>query len=492
MTSSEEKTRTKQAEHAIDTVARTDLLAIINDSADGIMVIDFNGWVKFANPAAEQIFKSNPDNLVGSMLGIPATQTDPIEIELISKEGEFRPIQLWARPSLWEGEPAFRVSVRDLTEQRVTIQALRENEAEFRKLGKIFEQGLVYINTDGNIISTNEAAEDIFGTSRSELLGRSFDDYILAGKTQDGSELSQNENPVRSVLETGTSLHNLLLKIYSHHPKGPRWVLVNAIPVFRPNDHKAYHAYLTFDDITELILTREALQTTMENLRRSNADLQQFAYVVSHDLQAPLRSVTGFAQLLKRRFQGQLDQNADKYIEFIVDGLSHMKLMIESMLEFSRVETGAKPYQPVDCNTIITNILNVQRFSIEENSISISVTEMPTVMADENQLERVFQNLINNAIKFCDKDNPKVEISVKPQDEYWEFCVKDNGIGIDPKFHERIFQIFQRLHTSDEYEGVGIGLSVVKRIVERHGGTVRVDSTPGEGASFFFTIPKME
>ncbi len=231
------------------------------------------------------------------------------------------------------------------------------------------------------------------------------------------------------------------------------------------------------------------LKEIVNELERSNQELQQFAYVSSHDLQEPLRMVTSYLQLLERRYQGELDDKADKYINFAVDGALRMQNLIDDLLAFSRVTTKTKESESVDSELILSQVLSNLDASIKENEAVISHDPLPTVTADSTQLSQVFQNLISNAIKFRGSKNPEIHISAKKEDNEWIFSVVDNGIGIDSKHSERIFKVFQRLHKRREYSGTGIGLAVVKRIIERHGGEVWVESEVGKGSTFYFTIP---
>lgn len=231
-----------------------------------------------------------------------------------------------------------------------------------------------------------------------------------------------------------------------------------------------------------------ALKAKTLELQRSNEDLEQFAYVASHDLQEPLRMVASYTQLLANRYKGKLDEKADKYIEYAVDGAKRMQGLINNLLAFSRVGTRGKPLAPVDSGRVIKNIIKNLETIVTENKVEIIVNDMPVVLADPVQLGQVFQNLTANAIKFKSKAAPRIEISAKRKNHMYEFCVADNGIGIEPEFHDRIFIIFQRLHERGKYPGNGFGLAIVKKIVERHGGQIHVDSAPGRGSKFYFTI----
>jgi light-regulated signal transduction histidine kinase (bacteriophytochrome) len=242
-------------------------------------------------------------------------------------------------------------------------------------------------------------------------------------------------------------------------------------------------------DITERKQMEVKLKQSMVKLERSNAELEQFSCVISHDLQEPLRMVKSYLQLLTRRYKGKLDDDADEFINYAVSGADRMSKLINGLLAYSRVGTKRKDFEPVDCDAIVDRTLFDLRVAIEENSAVVTHTPLPTVMADELQMGQLFQNLIGNAIKFHGEEPPRIHISAEHKENEWVFSVCDNGIGIDPQYAKRIFEIFQRLHRRREYSGTGIGLAICKKLVERHGGRIWVESELGKGSTFYFTIP---
>ncbi|MDI6719607.1 MAG: PAS domain S-box protein [Methanomicrobiales archaeon] len=246
-------------------------------------------------------------------------------------------------------------------------------------------------------------------------------------------------------------------------------------------------------DMRDRKQAEEAMKQYAAELRRSNEDLERFAYAASHDLQQPLRTITSYSRLLARRYRGKLDADADEFIGFIEQGGRRMQALITDLLEYSRVSTRARPLEPIPAGKPLEEALENLRFPIGESGAEISSSPLPTVLADPHQLRQVFQNLIENAIKFRRaEERPRVRIAAEREGTMWRFSVSDNGIGIEPQYFDRIFVVFQRLHGQDRYEGTGIGLALCRRIVERHGGRIWVESEPGKGSTFHFTLPAAE
>jgi signal transduction histidine kinase len=234
----------------------------------------------------------------------------------------------------------------------------------------------------------------------------------------------------------------------------------------------------------EQILARQALE-----LARSNADLEQFAYVASHDLQEPLRIIDSYLQLLARRYRGQLDADSDKFIDRAIEGTARMKALINDLLVYARLGVEGKPLAPTDCQAVCRAALANLKVALEETGAEVVCQQLPTLMADASQLTQLFQNLIGNAVKFHGEEAPRVEISAQRNGHEWVFAVRDNGIGMEPEYLDRIFRVFQRLHTRAEYPGTGVGLAICRKIVERHGGRIWADSEPGRGSTLYFTLP---
>ncbi|MCX6543696.1 MAG: PAS domain S-box protein [Acidobacteria bacterium] len=268
-----------------------------------------------------------------------------------------------------------------------------------------------------------------------------------------------------------------------------RWFKTRALPL-RDSEGRVVRWFGTNYDIDDQKRAEEQLRRSLADLRRSNQELEQFAYVASHDLQEPLRMVAAFTQLLAEKYKGQLDDKANKYIDYAVDGAVRMQRLINDLLTYSRISTKGNPPEATDSHAVLGEALRNLQAAIQESRAMVTNNDLPVVRADATQLAQLFQNLIGNAIKFRRADPPRVHVSARDVGHEWEFSVNDNGIGIDAQYADRVFVIFQRLHTRPEYPGTGIGLAVCKRIVERHGGRIWFESEPGKGSTFYFTVPQ--
>lgn len=267
------------------------------------------------------------------------------------------------------------------------------------------------------------------------------------------------------------------------------WVDTTIVPLTNREGKLTRYLAIRFD-ISEQKKTEEELIKALLDVEQSNSELEQFAYIASHDLQEPLRMIGSYSQLLTRRYKGQLDAKADQYISYITEGVERMQTLIMDLLQYSRTATNKEDLKPVDLNTVMEEVLTDLKVAVEGSHAQIKAGSLPTLKASHTQLRQLFQNLIGNAIKFRGNEAPVIEVRANEEVEQWLFSIKDNGIGIDPEFSERIFMIFQRLNDRDQYPGTGIGLAVCKKIVERHGGKIWIESEAGKGSDFLFTIPK--
>jgi PAS domain S-box-containing protein len=357
-------------------------------------------------------------------------------------------------------------------------EAQRQSEERYRSLVELSPEAL-FVNRKGRIVLVNPAALQLFGAaSADQLLGKSpFDIFHRDCHAIMRERISQ--------VLAGQRVPALEEKVIRMDGVAVD-VEVVAAPVMEQGE-RAIQVLLR--DITERKRAEAALQKTAEDLRRSNRDLEQFAYVASHDLQEPLRAVGGYVKLLQLRFPDKLDAKAQGYIAGAFDGVTRMERLISDLLAFSRVATRGDAFLPADLEDALGQALRNLEARLKSAQAIVARDPLPTLAVDAGQIRQLFQNLVGNAIKFHGEQPPKIHIAAKRQDGRWEFPVRDNGIGIEPQYFEKIFQIFQRLHTRKDYPGTGIGLAICKRIVERHGGALWVESQLGHGSTFYFSLP---
>lgn len=389
-----------------------------------------------------------------------------------------------------DGKPLRMIGTHtDITARKQAEETLRERETKYRTLFDNMTQGVFYQRADGVLEDINEAALDIFGLTRADLVTRTSQSPEWRVYNEAGAALPGDQHPSMAALLSGKPIRQVV-GVFNPQKQAIVWLDISAIPQFRANEAHPFQVFVTVHDITERKQTEKRLRKAMEDLKRSNTELEQFAYVASHDLQEPLRGVAGMVQLLQQRYQGQLDAKADLYITHAVEGATRMQALINDLLTFSRVDTRAKAFEPVSAEAALNTALINLGLTIREHHATITHDPLPTVIADTSQLTQLFQNLLSNAIKFHGDAAPVIHIGIDQLANEWRFWVRDNGIGIEPAYFTRIFEVFQRLHTRKLYPGTGIGLAICKKIVERHGGRIFVESEPASGSTFFFTIPQ--
>jgi PAS domain S-box-containing protein len=339
---------------------------------------------------------------------------------------------------------------------------------------------ITLIDLDGKIQQWNRGAERLYGYGEEEAIWMNLFNIVPEDKRAIDKNMMDRLRQGEDVKSFETQ------RVAKDGHKLDVWLTVTAL---KDELGRIYAIATTERDITERKKAEKVLNSKVEELRRSNEELEQFAYISSHDLQEPLRMISSYLQLLQRRYQGQIDEKADKYIYYAVDGASRMQGLITDLLEFSRVATRATEPELTDSEFVLDQTLSNLELFIKQNRASVSHDPLPKVIADSSQLGQVFQNLITNGLKFHGEEAPKIHISAERKEKEWQFSVKDNGIGIDPPYSEKIFEVFKRLHTKENYPGTGIGLAICKKIVERHGGHIWVESELGKGSTFYFTLP---
>lgn len=384
-----------------------------------------------------------------------------------------------------------------IEKNKVTDKKLRASEkreqARSEEFAKVLDAvpAAVWISHDnkGLWITGNELSYEYLniphGSNASKSLppSSSPDTFKIV---KDGVELKAEDMPFH-MSSAGHEISNYEFDfIYKNN--ATRHMMGNATPLFDENGNPR-GSVSVFIDITDYKKAKIKTEKLLKELERSNRELDQFAYVTSHDLKEPLRMISEFTMLLEKRYKGKLDSDADEFIGFIVGGANRMQQLLDSLLKYSRISTNTKKFELVDMNEVLNESLNNLKIAVEESNAVIKSESLPNVYADRSQMIQLFQNLIANGIKFHNKETPIINVSYRRVGEKYYFAFKDNGIGIDPKNQARIFKVFQRLHTVEEYDGTGIGLSITKKILEHHNGSVWVKSKLNQGSTFYFSIP---
>ena len=388
----------------------------------------------------------------------------------LRKDGRQIPVEIGLNPVERETGMFVLASVVD-------ISARKRAEARFRAAVESAPNGMVMIDRAGKIILVNREIERLFGYEREELLGQPIE-RLVPTRFRDRHPTFRSDfftHPQTRSMGAGRDLFG----VRKDGIEFPVEIGLNPIET----DEGIF--------VLASVVDISARKKAVEELRRSNAELERFAYVASHDLQEPLRMVGNYVQLLGKRYRGKLDSDADEFIGFALDGAVRMQRLIEDLLAYSRVSSRGAEFSPTDADAVLDRALAHLKLAIENANALVTRDRLPVIPADQSQLEHVFLNLIGNAIKFRGTERPTVHVGAAPQDGDWLFSVRDNGIGIESQYFDRIFVIFQRLHGREQYPGTGIGLAITKRIVERHGGRIWVESEPGRGSTFFFTLPSV-
>jgi PAS domain S-box-containing protein len=402
--------------------------------------------------------------------------------------GEIRWFSVNARPVPGDDDRpvAAVVSFTDITEQREAEQELRDSEEQLRMAQQIAHLGGWYWDVVADEITWSEELFRIYGVGP-DTFQPTLSGLLEKVHTQDRERLQHAVEQAMQTQEPYEVIHRVV------RPSGEIRVLLARGEIITDGAGQVVAMQGTAQDITDQQQARDALQRYANELEERNTELEQFAYVASHDLQEPLRMISSFLQLLERRYGEHLDETAKEYIRFAVDGAKRMQRLIQDLLVYSRVGTRGKAFQRVDLGVIVEEVLADLGTAIDESGANVKVGELPNLQADPTQMRQLFQNIIGNALKFRSERPPEIQVSAERIREngspVWRVAVQDNGIGIAPEHAERIFQIFQRLHTREEYEGTGIGLAICRKIIERHGGRIWLDSHPDRGSTFYFTIP---
>ncbi|SEC34519.1 PAS domain-containing sensor histidine kinase [Terriglobus roseus] len=477
---------------------------LLEAAPDAMVVVNPIGEIVLLNVQAEKQFGYRRDELIGQQVKniIPegfaerliadgsrtaaeayAQQIGTgIELNGRRKDGTEFPIEIMLSPLENAAGILVTAAIRDISVRRAADKHLAQMEGRYRGLLEAAPDAMVVVNSDWEIVLLNVQAEKQFGYSRNELLGQKVKNIIPAGFAERliADALRTTEDALAQQIGTGIELTGrrkdkteFPIEIMLSPLENTDGILVTA----------------AIRNITLRKKAEQELVQKIEALNRSNEELGQFAYVASHDLQEPLRMVASYTQLLSKRYKGRLDSDADEFIAFAVDGASRMQRLIQDLLAFSRIGTKLEKLEHVSSDDALTQALRNLRGAIEDSGAEVTHDPLPEILADELQLVQLFQNLVGNGIKYQAPGTPHIHVSARESgDKSWEFTVADNGLGIAPQYFDRIFGMFQRLHKRDEFAGTGIGLAICKKIVERHDGTITVESQLGVGSTFRFTL----
>lgn len=407
-------------------------------------------------------------------------QLKDVEVEIKTKSGAKRCV-LVSSELIKIGHKTRTISfIYDITQNKQRENAQKKRETKFKALFENSMDAVILGTPDGDILNANTVSEKMLGYTEEELrkIGR--------------NGIIDSEDPNLSVI-LNERLHKgkAQSEINFIRKDGTKFPTEMSASIFEDIDGNKL-SNMVIRDITQRKEIEHKLKENIKELARSNQELEHFAHVASHDLREPLRMITSFLQLLEKRYKDQLDQDANEFIGFAVDGAKRLDIMIKDLLEYSQVMKKEREFNPVKLDKVLKETLINLVVQTEENNAIITYDPLPTIIGDEKLLVYLFQNLIGNAIKYRSPETPKIHISATKQEDRYLFSVKDNGIGMESEHLNRIFTIFQRLHGNEEYEGTGIGLAIVQKIVYKHGGNIWVESELGKGSTFYFTIPKRD
>ncbi|MFW5867567.1 MAG: sensor histidine kinase [Armatimonadota bacterium] len=505
--------REQEAERGLRKATRR-LELILESAYDGIFGVDAEGRFSFVNEAAASLLGYEADELMGREVHSTIHHSRRCEGGgTVPYRAEDCPIQ---RPSkiesdarvtnevFWRSDGSalpVHYSARQITENgrnRGTVvvfrgisadEVEREELERLRRLSQLIlkwaGEGIFGVDRNRRITFANPAAAVMLGYDSDELVGKEVHP-LLQSTREDGSDHPESQSFIYAAFEDDDVYH-VSDEVFWRKDGESLPVEYTATPLREGGE--LVGAVVVFSDITERKLAEKDLRETLQELARSNRELETFAYVVSHDLQEPLRMVQSYVQLLERRHSEELDETAREFIDFAVDGTMRMQGMIEDLLRYSRVDSRGGSFDEVDLDGVLDDVRANLAASVEETGATVEYEDLPEIRADRSQMVQLFQNLVGNAIKFHGDEPPEVRITAESRNGSYVIAVKDNGIGIPEDQRERIFAIFQRLHRPEAYPGTGIGLSICKKIVERHGGSIRVESVPGEGSTFLVELP---
>jgi PAS domain S-box-containing protein len=494
--------------HRTVTESAGQLEAILDNATAVIYLKDLDGRYLLINRHYEKLFDVRKEEAVGKSDHdlFPQYAADsfraadrkvlkarhPLEIEEVipHRDGPHTYISIKFPLLDADGEPYGICSIStDITERMRAEAQVRESKDQFRRIIDTAQEAFVSIDSRSVITGWNQQAETTFGWSRSQAIGRPIVDLLIPDRYR-----ASHYEGIKRFLETGSGpALRRRMELVAMHRDRHEFPIEIAVSAMRTKNGYVFNAFL--HDISErkraeeLARIKSGLERQTAELKRSNLELAQFAHVASHDLSEPLRTVSRYVQLLDNRYRGKLDDDAHEFIGYAVEGAARMQALVNALNAYSTLGSAEHEPVPVDSSQLVSQTIDALAAQIADADAVVTVDPLPTVPGDPRQLAEVFQNLISNALKFAKDEPPKVHVSAERMEDSWCFMISDNGIGIKPEHRTRIFEMFRRLHNRDQYGGTGIGLTICRKIVARHGGKIWVEEAPGGGSSFRFTVP---
>ncbi|TDH28814.1 PAS domain S-box protein [Segetibacter sp. 3557_3] len=483
-------------------VSEERITRVLESISDGFFRLDVNYNILYWNYKAEEVFRVKREEIIGRNFWEQYKEALSLQFypgfkEAFSKHASvhfqeyFPPLQIWFDVNAYWFDDVLSVFFTDITEKKKSDQEVRTINERLKVVEKATKDVIWDWDLVNNRVIWNDNVMSMFGYVPENVNGNTrwwFDNLHPDDRKRVIGNLKrhireqlvnwQNEYRFRCANGAYKYVYDRGFAIYAQSQRPSRMI--------------GTMQDLTERKASEFILKKlnNSLEKRAKELAASNDELERFAYVTSHDLQEPLRMVTSFLQLLQKRYRDKLDAKAHEYIGFAVDGAERMKGLILDLLEYSRVNTNKSELEQVDLNEVAANVLLTYKQLLSETDGSIDITSLPMIKGNRTQLTQLLQNLIGNALKYRRAEPPRIQVTVEEHPQEFEFAVIDNGIGIEERFYHKIFVIFQRLHHKNEYSGTGIGLAICKKIIEKHGGRIWVESEPGEGSTFYFTLPK--